>query len=382
MNDKSALDTLLKIYNKRDDLQEIFPEVKQENYQSLINWAADVLNNKFDDECYDLLEPFSLWYAKNEKTIEKPKKHSDLILDTLRFTDRMRWKFSKKYVLGKGIEIGALHRPLPVHKCVQVIYIDKIDVTTAYTEHYSKLKEEKFTNVDVLDDGEILSTIPIDSCDFIIANHFIEHTENPINTIKTHLSRIRTGGILYYIIPDKRKTFDIDRPITSFEHVLDDYQHGPEISRDDHFQEWSKIVKHVPENQINEYIKKLKSINFAIHFHVWDAKTLREFFEKTNKILGNKFVIEEFVERGEENIVILRKIKSEAKEFEASLDSTAPLAVQILIKVYEERQDLQKSFPEVKKGKNLSNLIQWAKKFGINEDLRLYRFSPYYEMNS
>jgi predicted SAM-dependent methyltransferase len=376
MIDKKEIEILLKVYSDRFDLQELFPEVSSGDYQALINWAADVSTKKIDDVDFDNLKLFSSWYIDNKKIIDTQKKPFDLILDTLSFNDRIRWKFSKKYVLGKGLEIGALHRPLPVHNCVKVIYIDEIDENTVH-EHYPELKNEKLTNVDILDDGENLSVIPENSCDFIIANHFIEHTENPINTIKTHLSRIKIGGILYYIIPDKRQTFDIDRPITSFEHVLCDYKHGPEISRDHHFYEWLKLVKHIPENKINENIKKLKSMNFAIHFHVWDANAIHEFLKKTNKLLDDQFVIEEFVERGEENIIILRKIKSPEMDSDHNSNHNRPLAINTLLQVYEERQDLQKIFPDIEK--DLFNLIQWAKKSGVNEDSRLYRFGPYYE---
>ena len=39
--------------------------------------------------------------------------------------------------------------------------------------------------VDVVDDGETLATVAGgDRQDFIVANHFLEHTENPIGTIE------------------------------------------------------------------------------------------------------------------------------------------------------------------------------------------------------
>ena len=52
---------------------------------------------------------------------------------------------------------------------------------------YPELTDWNLTPVDVVDDGEKLLTIAEESQDFIVANHFLEHCENPIRTIETHL---------------------------------------------------------------------------------------------------------------------------------------------------------------------------------------------------
>jgi hypothetical protein len=48
------------------------------------------------------------------------------------------------------------------------------------------------------------------------------------------------------------------------------------------------------------------------------------------------------------------------------------------MRVYEKREDLYRVFPEARNG-NISRSLTWAKKHGINEDLKLFRFSPYFE---
>lgn len=292
-----------------------------------------------------------------------------------------RWKLSKKHIHGKGLEVGALNRPLPVRKGVQVIYIDRVNVDDAYNVHFPELKGSDIANVDVIDDAEELNAIPLESHDFIIAGHFLEHTQNPIKAIETHLSRIRVGGILYYILPDKRYTFDIDRPVTTFEHLLRDYKEGASISYDSHMYEYAELVDHAKTKEhIESRVKELKDKAYTIHFHVWNANALKEFFEKTNEVLGYPYEIVEFYEdKAYENIVVLRKIKSKTKSSGVNLDPNTSLAIRVLMQVYDERVDLQKAFPEVKEKNNLSNLINWAKKYGINEDLRLFRFASYYE---
>ncbi len=95
--------------------------------------------------------------------------------------------------------------------------------------------------LDSIDDGETLSTISDDSLDFIIANHFLEHCENPIGTIRNHLKKVKTGGILLYVIPEKTYTFDKERTLTEFNHLIDDDVVGTEISR----------MPYYPDNQLS-----------------------------------------------------------------------------------------------------------------------------------
>ncbi len=82
--------------------------------------------------------------------------------------------------------------------------------------HYPELIGQPLQAPDMIDDGETLSTIDSASQDFVIANHFLEHCENPIQTLRNFLRVLKDGGILYMAVPDKRFTFDVDRPVTTY----------------------------------------------------------------------------------------------------------------------------------------------------------------------
>jgi len=292
-----------------------------------------------------------------------------------------RWLLSRKYLAGTGIEIGGLNRPLKVPKDVKVRYVDLIDNETAKNVIYPNLKKNKVSlvNVDIVDDGEKLSSISQESQDFIIANHFLEHTQNPIKTIKNHLSRLKVNGILFYCVPDKRKTFDKNRPITTFEHVLKDFKEGPGWSYESHLHEYIELIQHPKSKISNEkLVEGLRRSKKNIHFHVWDRDALYEFLEKTNQVLEHPFEIIEFIENKNENIIILRKTQPE------NLTKKIPQAemlnpVTALMRVYFEREDLQKEFPEASDGKDLSRLINWAKIHGSTKDELLMMFKRYYE---
>ena len=64
-----------------------------------------------------------------------------------------------------------------------VRYVDRM-WTDELRREYPELANWDLTQVDVVDDGEKLATIADESQDFIVANHFLEHTEDPVGTIE------------------------------------------------------------------------------------------------------------------------------------------------------------------------------------------------------
>lgn len=118
-----------------------------------------------------------------------------------------RGDLARELLRGSGLEIGARHLALAVPPEARVRYVDRMTVDDLRA-HYPELAGRPLAPVDVVDDGERLSAIAAESVDFIVANHFLEHCEDPIQTIETHLGKLRPGGILFYAVPDKRYTFD------------------------------------------------------------------------------------------------------------------------------------------------------------------------------
>ena len=120
-------------------------------------------------------------------------------------------------------------------------YVDRFTVPVL-RRHYPELAAYELTPVDVVDDGERLETFGDGSLDFIIGNHMLEHCENPLGTMRAHLSQGARRGIVYYAVPDKRFSFDADRPLTPWEHLERDDRDGPAESRLGHFEEWARLV--------------------------------------------------------------------------------------------------------------------------------------------
>jgi SAM-dependent methyltransferase len=268
----------------------------------------------------------------NETTIRDTLKAIPGLKPTVRFSRKVLQKFNpihlrlreilaKTYLRGAGLEIGALHIPVKVSRGVRVRYVDEMS-TDALRQEYPWTKDWSLVPVDIIDDGESLKSVANESQDFIIANHLLEHMENPIRTLRRFLEVIRPGGMLYHAVPDKRFGFDSERPLTSVEHIIRDFQEGPSWSRDDHFREFAKLIiegKTVrpPDRYPNQIAygvpdveaeaQRLMQMNYSIHFHVWDHQTFLELLMKLKTMLPFSIEAYAFNASLSESIAILRK---------------------------------------------------------------------------
>jgi len=231
-------------------------------------------------------------------------------LEAKSFAKINRELIANNYLAGAGIEVGALHQPLPVPSVAQVKYVDRMSVADLRT-HYPELNSLPLVEVDIIDNGESLTTIADSSQDFVIANHFIEHCQNPIASLQSMLRVLKIDGVLYLAIPDKRYTFDRDRQVTLVEHILRDYNEGPAWSRRQHFEEWARLVDKIEDDvKAEARINHLMTIDYSIHYHVWTQTEFVELLVAVKKTLPLEFELELFCKNGEEMIVILRKCES------------------------------------------------------------------------
>jgi len=220
-----------------------------------------------------------------------------------------RLELARHYLFGQGLEIGALHLPLTVPAGVTVRYVDRIQVDDLRRD-YPELEDWDMVEADVIDDGELLSSIAAESQDFIIANHFLEHCENPIKTIQNHLGKLRPGGILFYAVPDKRFTFDFRREVTPLEHVIADYEEGPERSRSQHYDDWARLVA-VKEGETADQTvaraRELEASEYSIHMHVWTQAEFLSLILACRERCDDAFEIEASARQAFEFMVVLRK---------------------------------------------------------------------------
>jgi ubiquinone/menaquinone biosynthesis C-methylase UbiE len=124
-----------------------------------------------------------------------------------------------KYCIGHGLEIGgAAHNPFGLDT-LNVDLTDSMDTV---------FKQEEIQNcgialqVDIVANGD---NIPLPNCsqDFIVSSHVLEHFSNPIKALLEWDRLVKWGGVIFMIVPHKERTFDINNPRTTLQHLIDDY---------------------------------------------------------------------------------------------------------------------------------------------------------------
>jgi SAM-dependent methyltransferase len=220
---------------------------------------------------------------------------------------RRRQGISKRYIAGSGLEIGGLNAPLAVTGAARVRYVDRAPVAEL-REQYPELDGQPLVETDIIDDGERLDTIPDASEDFVIANHFLEHCQDPITALRSMFRVLAPGGILYLAVPDKRFTFDHERPVTTVEHLLEHVEKGPEIDRRAHYEEWVRLVDGVRDGrEVARRVEELMDRDYSIHYHVWTQAEIFELLLLLRERFDASFDIEIAVRNEHENIFVLRK---------------------------------------------------------------------------
>ena len=152
-------------------------------------------------------------------------------------------KIGYQLLSGKGLEIGALHEKAELPAKCQVEYCDAITKEQAM-KLFPEIKHHKLVDVKYICnlDEHGLNTFKNDAYDFIILSHVIEHVANPINVVKELFRVIKPGGIVLIAAPDKTYTFDKNRTITPFAHLLAEYKLGVKEVTDEHYIDFIKNV--------------------------------------------------------------------------------------------------------------------------------------------
>jgi SAM-dependent methyltransferase len=220
---------------------------------------------------------------------------------------KVRWFAAYRYIRGSGIEIGGLHHPLQTYHRARVQYVDRLS-TAELRLAYPELADQKLVEVNHVEDSETLASIADQSCDFVIANHVIEHTRNPIGAIENMFRVLKPNGILYMALPDKRFTFDAERRVTSYEHLRRDYLESPGWSDAEHYREWAtRVSKSTSESEANRRGSELQAAQANIHFHVWTQREMIELLLNLRRDFRFPIEIEAIMKNSKELVVVLRK---------------------------------------------------------------------------
>lgn len=205
-----------------------------------------------------------------------------------------RWHLRHRYrayklLDGHGLEIGALHQPAWVPGRCRVEYCDAISKAEA-VKIFAEIPAEQIVNPGIISDldKDGLSAVMDESYDFVIFNHVIEHVANPVRVVEELFRVVRPGGLVVLSAPDKNYTYDVERDLTPFAHLEDEYRAGVSEVSDEHYLDFIRGVHPEMLGENNENVAQ--AIAYARdrreHVHVWDSVSFKDFLKKSFALLA------------------------------------------------------------------------------------------------
>lgn len=212
------------------------------------------------------------------------------IIKTVRNQTRPSFRQAESLIAGKkGVEIGgpspvfSRSGPFPVYRVLAGLD----NVNFSENNFWSDLKggnhfvydNDKGPGRQIISDAVSIPQIPDETYDVLLSSHSIEHIANPLKALREWRRIVRSGGHIVAIVPDKRFTYDRNRPITPLAHIVADFNTDVAETDDTHFAEI--IALHDLENDGSattydaHVARTLDNAHQRIaHHHVFDIELL------------------------------------------------------------------------------------------------------------
>lgn len=208
-------------------------------------------------------------------------------------------QFSKKqYYLSKllqkkGIEVGGASAfftsdgLLPLYDYISSIDGCNYSGKTVWEGNIIEGKSYKAgskTGYQFLAEATNLKIIKDSSYDFLFSCHSLEHVANPILALREWKRILKPDGYLVLVLPHKDRTFDHFRPVTTLNHLIDDFEKGVDEYDQTHFSEIEQLhdcSMEVPIVSKLQLIARLKEnyTNRCAHHHVFNARLTAELLD-------------------------------------------------------------------------------------------------------
>jgi SAM-dependent methyltransferase len=115
------------------------------------------------------------------------------------------------------------------------------------------------------------------SYDFVLSSHVLEHIANPILALFEWVSLLKDKGTLALILPHKDGTFDHQRPVTTMEHLIADFNVSMTEHDLTHMPEILSLHDLARDPEVSDLatFKARSLLNFenrCFHHHVFDTR--------------------------------------------------------------------------------------------------------------
>ena len=189
---------------------------------------------------------------------------------------------------GVGVEVGPGGNPfVRPAEGVDVRYLEESPAdqwADNYGKHTNPPKElwDRY----VVGDAHHLASSAPQSLDFIFCNHVFEHLMNPAGVIRNWASRLRPGGAMACVVPDRRFCFDLRQPPVLRQDWMEELSQGMWLPSSAKYERWCTYT--APWNTTANLIQR----HYSIHMHYWDPMTMDELlhFCRDQGFIKNFFV--------------------------------------------------------------------------------------------
>lgn len=168
---------------------------------------------------------------------------------------------------------------LPVYDHINSLDGCNFSTNTVWEGNIAEGKNYRYgtkTGMQIISDGSQLNTVDDAKYDFLLSCHSIEHIANPVKALKEWIRVVKDNGYLLLIVPHKDHTFDHNRPLTTLEHLINDYKKNIQEDDTTHFEEVIKLHDISLDNGVKdqEFLKIRTLDNFnnrCVHHHVFNT---------------------------------------------------------------------------------------------------------------
>jgi len=185
-----------------------------------------------------------------------------------------RTSIGKAYCNGVGIEVGPGHFPWDTPQ--KSLYVDRC-TRAELLPQFPVESRDKIPETDIVADGFKLTVDMAGLVDYVVSSHVLEHTPRPAEALDNWASVIKPGGYIVGAVPNKDQSFDLPRPITSW----DDLTTGDLTTfKLRQYREWFSLMDRLKGQTLEDTIVKAAAGDDHIHFAVWDYPTFEAFLNR------------------------------------------------------------------------------------------------------
>lgn len=168
-----------------------------------------------------------------------------------------------------------------VNFSTETVWEGKIEEGNNY--HYGNGK----TGYQFISEASELENVKNNSYEFLLSCHSLEHVANPLKALKRWNEVLKVRAKIVLVLPDKEYTFDVRRPYTTIEHLLEDYENKIAENDSTHFDEVIKLHESTrdPNPQTPQEFEARVRNNYAIrsvHHHVFSLDLLEKMLVHCN----------------------------------------------------------------------------------------------------